>query len=53
MKTGRFEKLNEALLKWFTSMCGNNIQINGSILLDKGHKFTRDFNYNGFNASKG
>ena len=25
--TGAYGKLNEALLKWFTSMCGNNIPI--------------------------
>ena len=29
VKTGTYEKLNEALLKWFTSMCRSNIPING------------------------
>ena len=35
METGTYEKLNEALLKWFTSMRGNNIPVNGPILLEK------------------
>ena len=35
VKTWTYEKLNEALLKWFTSMRGNNILINGLILLEK------------------
>ena len=35
MKTGTCEMLNEALLKWFTSMCGNNIPVNSPILLEK------------------
>ena len=35
VKTATYEKLNEALLKWLTSMCGQNITINGPILLGK------------------
>ena len=35
MKTGTYEKLDEALLKWFTSMRGNNIPVNGLIVLKK------------------
>ena len=35
VKTGTYEKLNEALLKWFTSMRGNNIPVNGLIVLKK------------------
>ena len=35
VKTGTYKKLNEALLKWFTSMCGTNIPVNGPILLEK------------------
>ena len=38
MKTGTYEKLNEALLKWFISMRGDNIPINGPILLEKVHE---------------
>ena len=34
MKTGACEKLNEALLKWFTSMRGKNIPVIGLILLE-------------------
>ena len=30
VKTGTYEKLNEALLKWFTSMRGNNITMSYS-----------------------
>ena len=52
-KTGTYEKLNEALLKWFTSMRGNNIPINGPIFLEKVHTFARVFNYNNFTASNG
>ena len=51
VKTGTYEKLNEALLKWFTSMRGNNIPINGPILLEKAHEFAKAFNYNDFAAS--
>ena len=53
MKTGTYEKLNEALLKWFTSMRGNNIPINGPILLEKAHEFAKAFNYKDFAASNG
>ena len=37
VKKGAYEKLNEALLKWSKSMRGNNIPINGPILLEKAH----------------
>ena len=53
MKTGTYEKINEALLKWFTSMRGNNIPINGPILLEKAHEFPKAFNYNDFTTSNG
>ena len=53
VKTGTYENLNEALLKWFTSMCGNNIPINGPILLEKAHEFAKAFNYKDFTASNG
>ena len=53
MKTETYGKLNEALLKWFTSMRGNNIPINGPILWEKAHEFDKVFNYNDFTASKG
>ena len=53
MKTETYGKLNEALLKWFTSMRGNNIPINGPIPLEKAHEFDKVFNYNDFTASKG
>ena len=33
------EKINDAFLKWFTSMRGNNISINGPILLEKALEF--------------
>ena len=41
MKTGTYGKLNESFLKWFTSMPGNNIPINGPILLGKTHEFAK------------
>ena len=53
VKTGSWKTLNETLLKWFTSMCGNNVPINGSILLDKAHEFAKAFNYKYFAASNG
>ena len=53
VKTGTSEKLNEALLSWFTSMCGNNIPIIGLILLEKAHEFVKAFNWNDFAASNG
>ena len=41
------------MLKWFTSMRGNNIPINDPILLEKAHEFAMAFNYNDFTASNG
>ena len=51
VKTGTYEKLYEALLEWFTSIRGNNIPINGLILLEKAHQFAKAFNYNDFTSS--
>ena len=45
--------LNEALLKWFTSTCGNNIPINRPFLLEKAHEFAKAFDYKDFTASTG
>ena len=53
VKTGAYEKINDALLKWFTSIRGNNTPINGPILLEKAHEFAKAFNYNDFAASNG
>ena len=53
IKTGTYEKLNEALLKRFPSMRGSNIPISGPILLEKAHEFAKAFNYNDFTASNG
>ena len=50
VKTGTYKKLNEALLKWFTSMRGKNIPINGPILLEKAREFAKAFNYKDFTA---
>ena len=47
VKTGPYERLTEDLLKWFTSMHGNN----GRILLEKAREFSKAFNYNDFTAS--
>ena len=49
VKTWIYEKLNVALLKWFTSMRGSNyIPISGPILPQKAHEFAKAFNYNNF-----
>ena len=53
VKTGIHEKLSKALLKWFTSMGGNNIPINGPILLEKAHRFAKAFDCKDFTASNG
>ena len=53
MKIGTYEKINEALLKWFTSMRSNNILINGPIPLEIAHKFAKALNYNDFTVSNG
>ena len=45
--------LNETLLKWFTSTCGNNIPINRPFLLEKAHEFAKAFDYKDFTASTG
>ena len=52
-ESGTYEKLAKALLKWFTSMRGNNIPIIGPIRLEKAHEFAKAFNYNDFTASNG
>ena len=41
VKTGTYEKSNEGLLKWFTTMRGKNISINGPILLGEAHEFPK------------
>ena len=51
IKTDKYDKLNEALLKW--SMRGNNIPINGLILLEKAREFAEAFEYKDFTASNG
>ena len=53
VKAWIYKKLNEALLKWFTSMRGSNIPISGPILLEKAHEFAKAFNYNDFTTSNG
>ncbi|XP_057291713.1 tigger transposable element-derived protein 4-like [Hydractinia symbiolongicarpus] len=53
VKTDKYEKLNESLLTWFTSMRGNNIPINGPILIEKAREFATAFNYEDFSASNG
>ena len=51
VKTETYEKLNEASLKLFTFIRGNNIPINDPILLEKAHEFCKAFNCNDFAAS--
>ena len=41
VKTDKYDKLNDALFKWFKSMRGNNIPINGPILSEKAHEFAK------------
>jgi len=49
VKTDKYDKLNDALFKWwFKSMRGNNIPINGTILSEKAHEFAK---YEDFTAS--
>ena len=50
---GTYENINDALLKWFTSTRGNNIPINGRILLEIGLEFAKAFSYGDFKASNG
>ena len=45
---GTYENNNDASLKWFTSMRGNNILINGPILLEKALEFAKAFIYGNF-----
>ena len=51
VKVGTYEKISDALLKWFTCMRGNSIPINGPILLEKALKFAKTFNYGNFKTS--
>ena len=53
VKPGTYEKFNETLLNWFTSIRGNNILINSPILLEKSHEFAKAFNYSDFTVSNG
>ena len=48
---GIYEKVNQALLAWFTSTCGNNIPINGTPRLEDLAKFTEAFDCNSLQAS--
>ena len=50
-KSRTFENLNQAVLKWFTSMYGNNIPIHGTIILEKARKFGEAFDCKDFQAS--
>ena len=50
IKTETYKKLNEAFLKQFILMHGNNIPINGPILLGKAHEFAKAFDYKDFTA---
>ena len=40
-------------LKWFTSIRGNNMPINGPILSEKALEFAKAFNHGNFKASNG
>lgn len=51
MEAGTYEKLNEAWMKWITSMRGNKIPVNAPILLEIACKFAHAFNYKDFQAS--
>ena len=53
IKTETFENINKAVLKWFTSVSGNNIPINGAIILEKTQKFAYVFHFKDFQASNG
>ena len=48
-----YEKVNQALSIWFTSMRGNNIPINDQILLEKAREFACSFNCKDFQTSNG
>ena len=53
VKVGAYENVNQALLKWFTSMRENNIPINGPLLLEKSREFADAFDCKDFQASNG
>ena len=53
IKTRTDKKLNEALLKWFALMHGNNIPVSGPIFLEKAHEFAKPFDYKDFTALEG
>ena len=48
---GTYEKISDAILKWFTCMRGNSIPINDPILSEKALKFAKAFNYGDFKPS--
>ena len=50
-ETTKSENWNIRKVRW--SLPGNNIPINGPILLEKAHEFGNCFNYNDFTASNG
>lgn len=53
IRTGSFEKINQALLKWYTCMDAQNLPVNGPILSEKALEFAKTFHYNDFKASNG
>ena len=50
---GTYQKIIDALLNCFTSMCGNSIPVSGPILLEKALKFPKAFTYGDFKACNG
>ena len=52
VKIGTYEKINDALLEWLTSTRGNNIPVNGPILLEKALESAKALNYGDLLISK-
>ena len=52
-QVGTYKKINDTLLKWFTSMRSNRIPINGQILSEKVLEFAKAFNCGEFKPSNG
>ena len=53
MRTGSFDELENAMLKWFTAMRDRNIPLSGPVLLEKAKQFTDQLGITDFKQSTG
>ena len=53
LRTGNFELVDKAILKWFKSMRSQNVPLSAAIIQEKAIAFSKEFNVENFQASDG